>query len=260
MPHWQHEPDAETQCHRAVERFLARYDWRLLERAEFVRRAGGALRSGVATTADRAATLVYSQALYHACSGAEGRERQERGYAELYDYLYAIAHQRYPQEWAEVAQRALSTIFEAFHTCRAPETFFAFALIHLGESAKLAWREAARLPESLDAPDREGAAPLGTTLPDPRQSNPLELVIDAELRQRLRRSLDACRRRHRRATSQLDAVWLKFIEGLDDQTISRRLARSVKSIQEMRCRGLKLLYHDPDWRALGSELGMLPEE
>src|SRR3712207_7908529 len=38
---------------------------------------------------------IYSEALYHACSGSEGRPRQELGYGELWACLSRYAHARY---------------------------------------------------------------------------------------------------------------------------------------------------------------------
>src|SRR5262245_31105881 len=81
-------------CAQAVDGLLARHDWQLLDRAEFVRRAHEHLRGGAASDAQRAATHAYSLALHSACSGAEGRERQNNAYGELFRYLYDIALQR----------------------------------------------------------------------------------------------------------------------------------------------------------------------
>src|SRR5690349_2723909 len=99
-------PALERMCAQAVDALITRHKWDLLDRAEFARRALEQLRDGAASDARRAATHAYSRALYAACSGAEGFERQNHAYAELFRYLYDSALHRYPNMHEEAAQRA----------------------------------------------------------------------------------------------------------------------------------------------------------
>src|SRR5689334_20295067 len=85
----------EQLCRKAADLLLARREWRLLDRNELARRALEYLRQGIASDAQRAATYAYCHALHAACSGAEGVERQNLAYKELFRYLYDSALYRY---------------------------------------------------------------------------------------------------------------------------------------------------------------------
>lgn len=246
-------------CQEAVERLLARHQWRLLGRDEFVARADEHLRAGIATDAHRAATFAYSQALYMACSGVEGVPRQNQGYSELFRYLYDVAARRYPDVCDDATQRALESTFTTFGRCRQPGAFFAFALQRLMDAAKALRRQEEHL-HSLAAPIGDGDDTLGELLPDPDNVDPSARVIADEQRQRLAAFADDFLRRHPRARQQLAALWLKHVEGLDEASISRRLGKPIKSMYVLRARAVEKLRDDPAWRALAVECGILPPE
>jgi RNA polymerase sigma factor (sigma-70 family) len=252
-------PALERLCGSAVDLLLARHEWRLLDRAEFIRRALLHLSDGVAGDAQRAATYAYSQALYMACSGAEGFERQNRAYTELFRYLYDSALHRYPDVYDEAAQHALARTFARFERCRQPGAFLAFAFQQLADSVRTLRREAWR-PRSLTAPAGARDAPLADLLADTRQPDPSEAVIAAELHARFEQLADEFLRKHPRAAQQFAALRLKFIAGLDDTTIARRLGKSVKSVHVLRSRAIEKLRAEPAWRALAVEFGILPDE
>jgi RNA polymerase sigma factor (sigma-70 family) len=249
----------ERMCAEAVDGLLARHRWQLLDRAEFARRALDHLRDGGASDAQRAATHTYSLALHAACSGGEGAERQNRAYTELFRYLYDIAFQRYSGAHEEITQRALVQIYTAFERCRQPGAFLAFAIQQLLDTARSLQRE--QSPErSLAARGGAGAAELGELLADEQQADPSEPVIADELRARFAQLAAEFLRKHPRASRQFAALRLKFIDGLDDQTIAEQLGDSVPNIYVLRARAIKKLRAEPAWRALAIEFGILTDE
>jgi RNA polymerase sigma factor (sigma-70 family) len=250
-------PTLEQMCGEAVDLLLDRHGWRLLERAEFLHRTLDHLRSGIARDARRAATFTYSQALHMACSGAEGYERQNSAYGELFRYLHESARYRYPDMDEEVSQRALMNIFMAFERCRQPGTFLAFALQHLLDAARALRREQ---PRALATPAGVHAYALGAQLPDDRQPDPAEVVIAGELRARFEQLAQEFLRKHPRAAKQFAALRLKFIDGLDDATIAARFGVSVKSVYVLRARAAEKLRAEPAWHALAAEFGILSGE
>jgi DNA-directed RNA polymerase specialized sigma24 family protein len=237
----------ERMCAQAVDGLLARHRWQLLDRAEFARRALDHLRSGAAGDAQRAATHAYSLALHAACSGAEGFERQNRAYAELFRYLYDIALQRYLGAHEETAQRALARIYMTFERCRQPGAFLAFALQQLLDTARSLRRGA-------------GEVELGELLADERHADPSDAVITGELRARFAQLADEFLRKHPRATRQFAALRLKFLDGLDDEAIAHQLGNSVRNIYVLRARAIEKLRAEPAWRALAIEFGILPDD
>jgi RNA polymerase sigma factor (sigma-70 family) len=249
----------ERMCAEAADGLLARHRWRLLDRAELARRALEHLRSGVARDAQRAATHAYSLALHAACSGAEGLERQNRAYAELFGYLYDIALQRCPGVHEEAAQRALAHIYTSFERCRQPGAFLAFGIQQLLDTARSLRREQPPA-RSLAETDSAGGVELGELLTDERQTDPSDVVIAGELRVRFAQLAAEFLRMHPRAARQFDALRLKFIDGLDDQTIADQLGNSVRNIYVLRARAIEKLRAEPAWRALAIEFGILPDD
>jgi RNA polymerase sigma factor (sigma-70 family) len=247
----------DRTCETCVESYLRRYGWELVERDALLAAVEDECRRrGGGPAAARAATLLcYSRALYHACSGAEGPERQERGYAELYGFLGRAASRRYGAVAADATQRAVEQIYFAFGRCRQPETFLAFALQKLRDGARAEIRDSAQradhLPDDLGDPGDSGLAAAATAHGDPAAA-----AERAALRGGLARCAEAFVARHPRAARQFAAVWLKYIAGLDDQEIGRRLGRSAAAVQVLRSRALRRLRAEPAWRQLASELGI----
>jgi RNA polymerase sigma factor (sigma-70 family) len=250
----------ESTCAKAVDRLLARHTWRLLAREELIRRACVEVVEGRMPDPRRAAVHVYSLALYEACSGAEGEERQSDAYAELFRYLFDLARWRYPDVGEDAAQRAIEVTWLNFGRCRQPGAFLAFAIQHLMDAARATRRVAQRQPLSLDISPGLSEETLGERVADERQPEPVEHAIVREQRQRLEHVLDEFLHKHPRAAQQIAALRLKYLDGLDERTISETLGKSIQSIYVLRSRAIEKLRHEPTWRAIASEFGILSEE
>jgi RNA polymerase sigma factor (sigma-70 family) len=246
----------ERQCRVAINGLLARHRWELLPREELVRRAAEHLRVGTAAGPERAAMYAYSQALHTACSGAEGTQRQNQGYDELFRYLHDIARWRYPDIHDDAAQQALERTFKVFERCREPGAFLAFSIQRLMEAARTLRRQERHIHRLTPA------TPIhrDIRLVDEQQPDPSTHVVAGELRSRFELLAAEFLRKHPRATMQFAALQLKYLEGLDEKTISQRLGKSVESVYVLRSRAIEKLRDDPGWRALAIEFGILPDE
>jgi RNA polymerase sigma factor (sigma-70 family) len=244
------------RCHEAVDRIIALRDWRLLDRDEFAQRVFEVMNGEADPT--RLAMHVYSQALHAACSGAEGKQRQELGYTELFRMLYDSARRRYPDIYDEVAQQALNHVYTSFERCRQAGAFIAFALQYLRDSARAIRRQersSARLPRRAGAPRED----LPATLPDPAASDPAAQAIADELRAQFERLTAEFLRKHPRAARQIAALRLKYIDGLDEVAISRSLNTPTRVVYVLRARAIEKLRAEPAWRALAAEFGIALE-
>src|SRR6266542_4534390 len=125
MPGQSHDMTTAQACQHIIDSYLPRYQWQLLDREEFVRRVCNLCVADAAIDTHSAALQVYTATLYHACSGVEGQQRQERGYVELFHCLYQRARQCYPEVCADATQRAIETIHRTFDRCHRSETFLA---------------------------------------------------------------------------------------------------------------------------------------
>jgi RNA polymerase sigma factor (sigma-70 family) len=245
-------------CHTAVDRLVDAWGWQLLGRDAWARQAADYVRAGSAATPGRAAMLVYSQALHAACSGAEGRPRQNQAYGELFRYLYAGALRRYPEIAEDAAQRAVERVFALFARCRAPGAFLAFAFQQLMDSARAVRRQAQ--PNGSARVLAVGFGRAGLAGQSDRQADMAARVIAEELRARFEYLSSEFLRKHPRASQQLAALRLKYIDGLDEAAIGLELGKPPGSVYTLRARAIEKLRAEPEWRALAVEFGILPEE
>ncbi|MCX7791963.1 MAG: hypothetical protein N2378_15080 [Chloroflexaceae bacterium] len=245
------ENDARERYRQIVTRVMQRFGWQLLSVDEFARRTEASVARGEVTDLWRAAINVYCQCLYGACRGDEGRERQDLGFIELHRYLYGLSFREIadlaPDARAEAVNETLLRIWKKLDNYHSPGAFLAVAALELRNVLRPLWtRLAVAVPlELLD--ERQVVAEHG----DPEQS-----ALRADLRQQVRACFDEVLRQQPRARHQLEAVWLKFIADLDDETISAYMARPVASVHVLRSRGLNQLRASPVWQQLAHDWGL----
>ena len=244
-------------CQQEVARLAAQRRWQLLGAADWAGRAYDGLRAGVASTIRRSALHAYVEALYQACSGAEGAQRQDIGYRELHGYLFDIGLRRYPEIAEDAAQVAVEQIFARFERCRVPGAFLAFAAQQLLAAARSIRHEqgkhaparaSGRERIDLDAVPDQGMADLDTP------------VIAAELHERFEQLAREFLAKHPRAARQFSALRMKYVDGLDDIAIGRALGVSVGGVYVLRARAVEKLREEPAWRALAAEFGIATGE
>jgi RNA polymerase sigma factor (sigma-70 family) len=249
----------EQCCSDAVKALLQRHSWQLIDEKECTRRAIVIMRAGSITDPTRAAMNAYTLVMYNACSGAEGSQRRNLAYRELHRFLFDHACQRCADVAEDATQRAIIRVYESFNDCRKPGAFLAFALQRLRDAVKAIRRHERRPSQSLERSFGDDLIPLGDLLPDTSQPAMDEQIIAVDLQARIQQVYTEFRLRHPRAGKQLDALWLKYIDGLDDLAISRQLGTTTANVHVLRCRAIKKLNNDPQWRTLAAEFGMLPE-
>jgi DNA-directed RNA polymerase specialized sigma24 family protein len=182
--------------------------------------------------------------------------RQEQGYTELYTFLFYSARRRYTHVGAEATQRALERIYIHFASCRQPQTFLAFALQKLRDAARAELRTELRAAETL--PDSDSAlASASQVAAAGARPDPADQAIRNDLLEHIGRCARRFVQRHPRAAQQFAALWMRHIEGLDDEMIGRRLGTTGAAVQVMRSRVARRLRGDPDWQLLAYDLGVL---
>lgn len=241
------KPDGELdqRCSEVVERLVTRHGWRLIDRAEFACRTRAALEEHGGEDVLYAAYGAYNLALYRACSGAEGAERREQAYGELFRVLYDRAWKSYPDVCEDATQLALAEVIGRFQSCHEPRAFIPFAFRYLMGAARSLRRREGRAT-SLEREVGEEGLTLGDTLAAPTDIE--HEAVEREQRLALHSFLAHYVRKHPRARKQIDAVRLKFLLGLDDERISAELGVSVSNVHVLRSRGLSRLRSEPGWR------------
>jgi RNA polymerase sigma factor (sigma-70 family) len=245
-------------CLAVVDRLAATWGWQLLGRTTWAQQAADLVQAGIAADPSHAAMFVYSRVLHTACSGAEGRARQELAYTELFHFLFESARRRYPAIAEDVTQRASERVFALFARCRTPGAFLAFALQQLMDSARKVRRQSE--PGGVAYAAATAAEPGSLdSLPDPQPELATQMIA-AELRARFEQLSIEFLRKHPRASQQIAALRLKYIDGLDEASIGRLLGKSTGSVYTLRARAVEKLRAEPEWRALAADFGILPEE
>ncbi|MFQ5872672.1 MAG: RNA polymerase sigma factor [Dehalococcoidia bacterium] len=209
---------------------VERYDWTLLKENELVELVLGSTQPG-ASQADlvRLTKHHYTIALYEACRQAEDLDRQERGYHELFRFLFRAAYNRWPELAEDATQRALVLIYEQIDRCRTPATFLRFALYKLQHAFKQEHRARGQelFVSELDQVRVGDRAASHARL---NQEDRLKVLIDAITRLPDQR--------------QQKAILLKFFGGLSDDVISARLQETVVNVRVLRHRGIVQLRKD----------------
>jgi RNA polymerase sigma factor (sigma-70 family) len=250
----------EQACASVIDILIAQHKWQLLAREDFIRRTLMCAHIDAGGDLQRAAIHSYVLALYEACSGTLGAEKQNLAYTELFKYLYDTAHRRYPDICEEATQQAIVSIFTQFAHCRTPGAFLAFALQYLMNAVRSLRRQEDHFPWPLSSFVDEEHSHHGAALPAQQALEPSALLLASEQRSHLDELTRSFLQKHPRAVRQFEALRLKFIDGLDELAISQRLGKSVKSIYVLRARALEKLRAEPEWRAFASELGFFSEE
>lgn len=254
-----HEQAELADCRAGVMAVLQQNDWRLLAADQLTICVEEALHSGTFADARKAAVHVYCHTLFAACRGDEGPQRQERAFAELQRYLYRLSFRLAPELPPDARQEligdAVLRIWQRFPSYRKPGAFLAIVALELRSTLR-PWNLRARPrgqgrawelpPTSIDAAHEELASAL--------DCDPVALTLDRELARHVRACFAEALRRHPRARQQLASVWLKYIVGLDDATISRYLAKPVSSVHVLRSRGLRCLRAQSSWQLLAQDL------
>lgn len=246
----QTELDQYYRCRLSVEKVLARYNWVLLERKEFIERVMACIESGEVNEPWAAAIHVYCRCLYVACSGGEGYSRQDIGFRELQRYLYDLSRREAPElstdERCEVVNDALLRVWQRMKEYRSPGAFLANAAFELRNAIRPWWSRQPTLSfeHVIEQPNRSQSV------------DPELIVLDDERRRRVRDCFDSVLLRHPRARHQLEAVWLKYIAGLDDAAISAHLGKPVASIHVLRSRGLSHLRNESSWQHIAQEFDL----
>jgi RNA polymerase sigma factor (sigma-70 family) len=254
-PAWCVRPD--DQCRDVAAGLLARHGWQLLSREQLASETHELACRASRSSRPRAALAAYSRVLHMACSGALGSDRRDLAYVELWRYLRGCAARRFADGGEDVAQSALERTLASFHRCRRPNAFLAFALQQLSDAARTLRRQQRGAIASLDVPADDQEDALAERLRDPRQVDPELIVVAREDRGRLDRIRDRFLERNPRAGQQLAAVWLKYVEELDESAISQHLGKPVGSLYVLRSRALTKLQMDPDVRSLARDRGLL---
>jgi RNA polymerase sigma factor (sigma-70 family) len=245
-------------CQAVVDRLLVGRGWHLIEPKEWVDRTLAYVQARPVADPYRVAVHIYSQALYAACSGAQGDQQRDLGYGELFRYVYAIARKRYPLIYEDAAQQAIALVYNRFTQCRTPGAFLTFAFHPLIAAARTVGQQLAidrRTELSAALEDRN----LADSLRD-RHHDLVSLIITDELRASFERLSAGFLHKHPRAKLQLEALRLKYIDGLDEAAISQKLNKPPASIYVLRSRAIEKLRAEPEWRALAVEFGVLPED
>jgi DNA-directed RNA polymerase specialized sigma24 family protein len=252
--------DLLAHCRASVQRVQQRNDWQLLDVEEFVHRVIACVRRGDFSDPWKAALNVYCHCLHGACRGDEGPQRQERAFLELQRYLYKLSCRETAGIPAELRKEQINEtllrIWQRLALYRKPGAFLAIAGLELRNVMRTG--RVRRLPREqrpweLPPTSIEAAHEEPTV---PQAEDPLALMLDNELSHQVQACFSEALRRHPRARQQIEAVWLKYIAGVDDEAISRYFAKPVASVHVMRSRGLRCLRAQPSWQQLAGELGL----
>lgn len=251
MTEHEFDPILYRECSDVVDSLMARYGWRLIDRAEFARIVTKRVAANEFTNPNPAAMNHYCQQLYIACFGHEGAERQEIGFIELHSYLYALSFRMVADLPAETREdlmnETIARIWQRLASYRNPGAFLAVAAMELRNVLRPYWKRT-QTQCSMEEVAEQLLASEG--------HDPVASSLDNDLRRQVQACFTEAYAQHPRAKKQIDAVRLTYL-GYDDAAISAQLGTPVKNVYVLRSRGLDLLRKQPLWQQLAVDIGLL---
>jgi DNA-directed RNA polymerase specialized sigma24 family protein len=239
----------DSQLTASVEHLFQRYAWRLLSVAEAVKRIKLHPERPSDAHAFQVASAVYGEALYAACCGDRGDEMREQAFAELHHYVYLRSLHKAtsftPEDRQDLIHDVILAVCQRLPYYRAPGAF----LFNVDNELKNVLRRRRS--------DRRRLLPIqrAESIPDTQAyCDPVFVALRNDQRFVIQRCFRQMMRRHPRSQHQLAAVWLKFIQEMDDSSISSYFAKPIANIHVLRSRGMKQLRTHPAIQSLHHEL------
>ena len=229
------------QCERTVQALVERYEWSLLPQDSLVELVlkeialpGLPTESVDVRCIEKQVKHQYTAILYEACRQKDDLDRREQGYAELFRFLFRVAHNRWPELAQDATQRALVLVYEQIERCRSPGAFLAFALFKLRHAFKQEQR-----PKNQESVPIEMVADV-----KPDRETPEACLEEQDISQLLLETVMSLPKE-----PEQKVILLKFFDGLSDMEIGERLGITTGYVRVLRHRGIARLRQDSRLRA-----------
>jgi RNA polymerase sigma factor (sigma-70 family) len=201
-------------------------------------------------------------ALHPACLGSLGDEARQRGFEELWNHLHRMAGAARLPITPDHVQEAVVDLLTKAGACRKPEQFLNFAVKRMYDIARRPFRRVIKeqsLDEALEANpygELEGGANVVGTTPDSTEQS----VVVAALRTQLHERFQMLRQSQPRATRQLEAAWLRYMQRLSIDECAEKLETSVSNASVLVTRGLNQFRQDEEFMRLVQEIAASYQE
>jgi len=226
---------ADTTCRCVVRELIEKYDWALLQEDDLVALVLDSVQPAAPPAElKKQARHHYTTTLYEACRQDQDPARRERGYHELFRYLYRAAYNRWPELAEDATQRAIVLVYEQIERCRHPGAFLAFALGKLRHALQQEQQARGSDPHSGEVIRSSTEIRQATIQPRLGWKERLEVLVEA-----IQRLPDERKRK---------AILLKYFGGLSDEEIGAHLGITVANVRVLRHRGLARLREDKQLR------------
>jgi RNA polymerase sigma factor (sigma-70 family) len=252
--------DPKGLCSAVVRKLMEDNDWRLLSEGVFVEAVLERITPGHTVEPEQLRKWCINtycrDALYPACLGEQGLQRQERAFTELAMYLHRLAYWRWPQVAEDAVQEALLIIYKKVDRCRNPGAFLAFAIQQLRDAARKSMRVETRTLSLDDLLERDlyGNISADEGVGSMEEEGVEKAVLYADLRRQFVTLIEDMRLENPRAHRQLDAVWLRYFRELSNEEIATVLETTPEEVSVLISRGLKKLRGDKRLRELAEEI------
>lgn len=225
-------------CHQTIRTLMTQFQWTLATEEELATPV--LLRMPEVSSATALKQLIvhiYAEMLYNACRQTSDTQRRERGYTDLFRFLYRFAYKRSPERAEDLVNQTLLSVYEHIEECREPGAFLSFAWWKLRAVMKKIRPQDEMLLPLFEEHDQ---AP---TIPE--DEGPEAQVLRTE---HLQWMFDVIYQTLKQREQ--DVIILTYFGGYNDRDISERLSLSLANVRVIRHRALEKLR-----RTIGSDDG-----
>jgi RNA polymerase sigma-70 factor (ECF subfamily) len=212
-----------------IRTLIVQFRWTLAAEEELVRAVRAYVPEACSATALKQSIIhVYARMLYDACCQINDMDRRERGYTDLFRFLYRFAYKRSPDFAEDMVNQTLLTVYEHIEDCREPGAFLSFAWWKLRAVMKKVQHQKDTLLPLTEEQEQAQVTPA--------EEGPEAQILLAE---QLQWTLDIIQQMLNQREQHV--IILTYFGSYNDREISQRLDLSLANVRVIRHRALEKL-------------------
>jgi len=229
------------KCLAKVLELQTNYQWKLMDADTLSTASMTKLETNSSPELQPTIIATYvGEALYPCFLGQQGLEKREQAARELASFLHRTLYRRWPslaEHSSDLTQAAIKSTLQKIGSCHKGDAFLTFAASKLRTAVqkKIRQLDQDQKIDPIDMLEGQGR--------EPSVSDNLEDGLSMEM---IQKQIRHYQKTNPKATTQLEAVYLRYCEGLTVEETAERLSMTSRNVSVLTSRGLKFLRERKD--------------